>query len=122
MAVKALLFLVLVGIYACHDIVYGSRLAPDTDPILAAEWQKMEACSGLRGDFADLHVFTTSSIVADGVDKDGLWIAGLNWIILVDRVRAREKTIDHEMIHALLRGGSDHPAHYFNGVCGDLGS
>lgn len=113
---------VLLLCAACaHDITGLNEMVPYDNPaVLSPLWDNLEACSGLRGDFTTLHFFTAPSLVTDGRDTNGLWLGGFNWIVVIDRLKNEPRVWKHEMMHALLGGGSDHPAKYFNGVCGNL--
>lgn len=92
----------------------------DQSEMLPPLWNELENCSGLRGNFGTVHFFSTSELTADGMDIYGIWLGGLNWIVVVEKLKHNPRLLKHEMMHALLRGGSDHPAHYFNGICGDI--
>lgn len=84
-------------------------------------WTQLEACSGLRGDFASVRWYVEpNGLMAGGEWRGGVWLADRNAIVLAPPNRKDPFTIRHEEMHALLRGGSNHPARYFNGVCGNL--
>lgn len=57
---------------------------------------------------------------AGGVNLAGRWVRDGNAILLTPPYKADWKAISHEEMHALLRGGANHPARFFNGACGDL--
>lgn len=83
-------------------------------------WRAMEACSGLSGSFENVTWYHTPRLVLDGKIYDGGWLKRQNAIFIVDARLDNLVVIDHEITHALLQGGIDHPAQYFHGACGDL--
>lgn len=85
-------------------------------------WSKVEACSGLKGDFDSASFYSAASITRAGKQYGGAWVLEGNRIILAQGIFAPENEallIMHEEMHALLQSGT-HPASYFNGACGDL--
>lgn len=83
-------------------------------------WTELEACSGLRGDFDSVRwAVAPNGIRVKGKWKYGIWLPE-NVIVLAPNAVDNYITIKHEEVHALLRGGGNHPAKYFSGLCGDL--
>lgn len=103
------------------DIIVGEGAVQFTPPALYAElWQKMEACSGLAGDFNAVTWYHSPRIDVGGKSYDGGWLGKQNVIVIVDARVENIVVVSHEEMHALLQGGLDHPVKYFNGACGDL--
>lgn len=96
-------------------------VAIPTPSIARQTWNELEACSGLRGNFDAVRwLVEPNGIRVDGAWRGGAWIADWNAIVLAPPNQTDPFIIRHEEMHALLHGGSDHPAKYFNGACGDL--
>lgn len=84
------------------------------------EWHSMEMCSGLRGNFDLVAWYHTQHIMVRDSTFEGGYFAKHHAIVIPDYQINNKIVIDHEEMHALLRGGADHPAQYFNGSCGNL--
>jgi len=118
-----LLFVCAIAI-ACTDAtapidIVG--LTPYDAPMLAWRWTEVEKCSGLTGDFSKVTFYTATSISYKGEPYRAIWRKADNAIIFAGGTQFAPVIIDHEEMHALLRGGDDHPAHYFvDGPCGNL--
>lgn len=116
-----LLGLLCVLLSACHDITGLGQATAYNDPaFLRPLWVQLQQCSGLRGDFDAVRFETTPNLTTDGRETLGIWLPTGNRIVVVERLENDPRIWRHEMMHALLHGGSDHPAKYFNGVCGYL--
>lgn len=117
---RLLLILVLT---ACSTDITGLREAvPYDSPVLRPLWNEVEACSGISGDFNRVAFY----LAPNGIKRNGVWVNALweedgNRISLTPPFKNDPRTIKHEAMHALLQR-ADHPPHYFNGVCGDLGT
>jgi hypothetical protein len=85
-----------------------------------AWWEVLESCSGRRGDFDSVRWFRVLSgeINVRGETAFAAWYERGNRIALTSETE-RGELVRHEMLHALLQGGS-HPAEYFAVRCGDL--
>jgi len=77
-------------------------------------WQRVEQCSGLRGEFRRIHWFDVpGSVIPWGAETvNGLWHAPHD--IYLSDSSAHDSasgyfTARHEMLHDLLNGGGDHP-------------
>lgn len=79
-----------------------------------AEWQAVESCSGLSGDFNRIHWFgipETPFPCGDGLCS-GVWHAPHRIYIaqaFIHDSGSHYFTVRHEMLHDLLGGGADHP-------------
>ena len=89
-------------------------------------WNGLEACSKLSG---DLHAVDFYSVAAEtlpsslhGIRTVGMYFPSTNRIFIVQSEMWTTSVIRHEMMHALLRDESGHPAKYFgsDGLCGYL--
>lgn len=79
----------------------------------------MESCSGLRGDLSRVSFYTATRIGTAGAR--GYWRRTDDAIFILESLKDNTTAIDHEMTHALLQGGDNHPAAYFiDGPCGNL--
>lgn len=85
----------------------------------ATDWARLEACSGLKGDFNSVAWYVSPQIAVRDSTYRGAYLPKNHAIILLDNAVNIARIVDHEEMHALLRGGG-HPLQYFNGVCGDL--
>ena len=90
-------------------------------------WDSLEGCSGLRANFDAVRWYRTPELVVHGQRDAGVYFAGPNIIVLPERIlnpsfvgNGHDLIIEHEEMHALLRGVDGHPPKYFNGVCGWL--
>lgn len=118
---KKLACLLLFVLPACHDVTGLAEMTPITDTAFLREvWEATEACSGLHRDMGHVKFFSTPTLSADGQEIAGIWLSGLDWVVVIDKLKDNRRLLMHEDMHALLGGGSDHPARYFNGVCGDI--
>ena len=84
-------------------------------------WHKTEACSGLRGNVAQVEWFVVPNAsefpTSDG-EKVGLWTHSSTGtrIVIAGNFTESELVVRHEMLHALLdREG--HPSEYFEAKC-----
>lgn len=121
-AMKRLL-LVLILTACSADIMGLGEAVPYDSPMLRPLWNEVEACSGLQGNFDAVRWY----LAPNGIKRNGVWVGGLwdqdeNKIYLTPPHKDDPRMIKHEEMHALLGPtGNNHPPHYFNGVCGDLG-
>jgi hypothetical protein len=127
---RSLLLTAVLAIAACNnpdaltfeDELFLRNMVPFTPAAARTLWNEVEACSGLKGDFDAVRWFKAP----DGIKRRGAWVAaiwrsGSNEIIISPPYLGDPRTIKHEEMHALLRGGVDHPHHYFvDGPCGYL--
>ena len=121
-SIIVVLFALLAALPACSDAtapITIEGLAPYSDALLAYEWQRVESCSGLKGDFSAVTFYTATKIVYQGQTYRAIWRREDNAIIFSESLEHAPVAIQHEEMHALLHGGG-HPDHYFKGVCGDL--
>ena len=95
-------------------------------PLFRTLWNGLEACSKLSG---DLHAVDFYSVAAEtlpcslhGIRTVGMYFPSSNRIFIVQSEMWTTSVIRHEMMHALLKDESGHPAKYFgpDGVCGYL--
>jgi hypothetical protein len=129
------LSLYLVLLAACQsptnvlDLLDGLRGATQfTPPAHYRElWNGLERCSGLHANFDAVRWYRTPELVVRGQRDAGVYFAGPNIIVLPERIlnpsfvgNGHDLIIEHEEMHALLRGVDGHPPKYFNGVCGWL--
>lgn len=85
-------------------------------------WTDLEKCSGITRSWQEPTYYVLmgkSEIIVDGKSYWGYWMQDGNKIILVEPRATDTQLLRHEQMHALLQSG-EHPAQYFNGVCGDL--
>lgn len=89
--------------------------------LLNAIWVGLDHCTGETKNMADVEFYTVSDewIVVGGVQYWGYWFREGNRVFLTDRVKTSATALEHEMMHARLQT-SEHPAFWFNGVCGNL--
>jgi hypothetical protein len=122
----ALGVLALGGIVACADVFdpplpAGTRgFAPP--PIYSVWWEMTEACSGLRGSLAAVDWYIVPGIaylMNEGRPIGGYWSRGSNRIVLAEGAWQDGGLVRHEMLHALLRGGS-HPRTAYLERCGGV--
>jgi hypothetical protein len=127
---KRLIALAVVVLSACsnpegltfEDVLFLRNAAPFVPDNAEQLWNEVEACSGLKGDFSAVHWF----VAPDGIKLHGKWISAFwrregNAIVISPPYLHDTITIKHEEMHALLRGGVDHPHQYFvDGPCGNL--
>lgn len=96
----------------------------DPPPAIMAVWLgELEACSGLKADGGPIKYMTAEKIIARGEAKLAS-IHGDSITLRVDKAKVK-LAVQHEQMHWLLRNTpttSDHPAQYFNGACGNLGT
>ncbi len=119
MRFSALAFLLVA---ACESPVMSDVHPYDAPPIYRQWYAELEACSGLKGDFDAIRFFTAESITEGGEQRRGYWTPRHKITLqdnMVEPVFAW--LIKHEMMHDLLNSGA-HPAHYFDGACGNLGT
>lgn len=117
---KLALLLSLVALSACRDVTGPTGTPFTPPPIYRVWWAELEACSGLTGDFDGVRFYVVSSLTQNGVAAAGGYSKRNNAIVLVEKYLNRTETVQHEMMHALLRGIPGHPPQYFNGACGIL--
>lgn len=120
------LVILLVLLVACREAT-----APNIELLGAVQiqppanyltiWNETEACSGLVGDFGAVtfYIVQGDTFMIEGETYRGVWIRNGNRIVLASDWARVPQIIMHEEMHALLQGDG-HPAHYFNGVCGNL--
>lgn len=98
----------------------------DPPPAIMAVWlSELEACSGLsaEGQGGSIKYMTAERIIARGEAKLAS-IHGDSITLRADKAKVK-LAVQHEQMHWLLRNTpttSDHPAQYFNGACGNLGT
>lgn len=83
-------------------------------------WSAVEACSGLRGDFAAVRwAVGPDSALLGPEGLAGHWEGARNQITLARAYVLDGSVVRHEMLHALLaiRSGETHPPAYFRGRC-----
>ena len=89
-------------------------------------WNGLEACSKLS---RNLHAVNFYSVPVEtlpsslhGIRTVGMYFPASDRIFIVEAEKWNTSVIRHEMMHALLRDESGHPAKYFgpDGVCGYL--
>lgn len=111
---------------ACSDlgpenaVIEGKTSYPNAES-LRVNWEKMEACSHIKGNFDTVKFSIATSITWKGEAKGGIWLQDTNEIIVVDVALTfpDNRAVDHEIMHALLKHGG-HPSIFFDGLCGDL--
>lgn len=124
-------FLVLLSIAAvsCTDpLAPLPRGAVALDPLpsqYVSWWSDVEQCSGLHGDLELVRFFVVpgaSQIPAPGHQElvQGYWDPRGNEIVIGGFYESSALLVRHEMLHALLHGGGDHPPEYFRDKCGEL--
>ena len=83
-------------------------------------WAKTEACSGRKGDMAEVSFYAVDSpsgAIALGTEKGhGWWVRRGNRIYLPANSLSEEWLVRHEMLHALIQRGS-HPTEKFVAAC-----
>ena len=102
---------------ACLDpIAPPAGAQPMTPPpVYRFDWEQMEICSGLKGDFARVHWFRVPKVTfpcAEGGDCLGEWEAPHNIYLsetVVSGAPIANFVVAHEILHDLLGGGGDHP-------------
>jgi hypothetical protein len=110
----------LIALSACSDITGLTNATPYFNAALyPALWARLTACSGIGGDLAAIHFYSTPHIDEKGTELAGWWAKDGNKIFLEDAWKDDSRIVMHEMMHAKL-GHPGHPAEYFNGACGDL--
>lgn len=102
--------------------------ADDAAPLAPPAWYarayaSMERCSGLHGDFARVRWYHVSGSQVPAPDNGGYAAAvtypASHTIIIADFYAADTVVVEHEVMHELT-DILDHPAHWFDGACGDL--
>jgi hypothetical protein len=95
-------------------------------PQLEVLWNKIEACSGVTGDFSAVRFyvvpqrFKVPQEVGPGLLASGVWVESENAIYLASAYSTFDGLIMHEEMHALLQR-TDHPTQYFiHSACGPL--
>lgn len=113
-------FVVLLAACSITDLV--APLPEDAEPYensaFAQMWSEVEQCSGLRGDFSAVRFYVVPHFSSEQGVVKGQWYRP-HRIVLAVSWKNHPPTIKHEMMHDLLQD-SEHPPHYFNGVCGNL--
>lgn len=114
-------YLVALLLVACDSPVMVKEQPFDPPPLYREWYTKLEACSGINGDFDAIRFFSAESIMEGGKHRYGYWTPR-HKITLQDNMTEPVFgwLIKHEMMHDLIQSGS-HPPKYFNGVCGNLG-
>lgn len=118
--------LALLLLMACHplstlDVLRKEGATPLQPPAwYEADWHRLEACSGLKGDFAAVSWYQSPQIAVADSSYRGGYLPKNHAIVILDNALNNHTVVNHEEMHALLRGGMDHPIKYFNGSCGDL--
>jgi hypothetical protein len=80
-------------------------------------YAEVERCSGKMGDFSGVTFYVSKAHLHNNRTFDGYWEQESRSIVL--RNDWDESAGKHEMMHDILRN-TQHPIHFFNGVCGDL--
>lgn len=89
-------------------------------------WTELEACSKLSRRLDRVGFFyvrqETLPSTLHGIRTVGLYFPSSNRIFVVEAEKSNRQVVRHEMMHALLRDQSGHPAEYFgaDGRCGYL--
>jgi hypothetical protein len=123
-------FTVLTG---CSDVIGidqplekpGARKYFD-EPFFRPLWIGLEACSKLSGDLHSVHFYSVAAVTLPsslhGIRTVGMYFPSTNRIFILQSEMWNTKVIRHEMMHALLKDESGHPAKYFgsDGLCGYL--
>lgn len=89
---------------------------------VAAWWNEVEQCSGMRGDLSRVSFYIVpevSTFTWEGRDVIGLWMEKGNRIVLAGEFAFRDLNVRHEMLHAITRLGG-HPPRYFRDLCGAI--
>lgn len=116
----------LLACVACRDITPPEVARSTPMPALAPYalwWSAMEACSGLRGDFASVRWSVGDSALLAERGIGGEYYAPRRQIVLAPNLVLDGRLVRHEMLHALLNQGPGssqealHPSAYFRGGC-----
>ena len=123
-AVVASLLLVACSNPFAPDEPWKAGAVAYQSPTLEVLWNKIEACSGLKGDLTAVRFYVTPArfkVSAEGgaLPAAGVWVPDENAIYLARAYSQIDGLIMHEEMHALLHR-VDHPMSYFSGVCGPL--
>jgi hypothetical protein len=123
----ALCAVVLSG---CAEIMGGDTLEfPDGVKYFDAAlfqplWDDLKACSSLSGNLRSVDFFYVPHVTLPtslhGIRTVGMYFPKTNRIFIVETEKWNTAVIRHEMMHALLKDESGHPAKYFgsDGLCG----
>lgn len=119
-AVLLAMFLLLVACENPVAIEGSERFTPDPNWGWRATYAELSECAGVSGDYDDLAWFKARSVA--GPEDKGVWKPPARIYLEVTGAAAKRgvhgvevpfgwKTVQHEMVHDLLGGGShDHPA------------
>ncbi|MBC7895821.1 MAG: hypothetical protein H7066_10415 [Cytophagaceae bacterium] len=96
---------------------HATRFSPPE--VYRTWWKMVEACSGLRGAFDDVHWYRASVVELQEREGNGTlayWEERGNRIVLSDNVVDFGRGVRHEMLHALVRQRG-HPRELFAERC-----
>jgi hypothetical protein len=87
----------------------------------ASWWQLTERCSGLEGEFHNVHWLTVPNTTFDveGETVQGAYFPDGDRIVIARGQERDGRLVRHEMLHALLNRPG-HPRDQFLGACGDV--
>jgi hypothetical protein len=113
--------LVLIGCSSTTAPTVGDGIQRLDAPAIYRTWySEVKACSGLTGNYDALTLRTATNIAVGNDVFSGYWTPPHTITIRFETVWLYDETlIKHEFLHDVLQRG-DHPAQYFNGVCGNL--
>ena len=126
-AACALSVLAAAAIVSCADSVTAplpvgaQRFTPPE--VFRRWWALTEQCSGLAGDYDAVTWYVVPGVASipgsDGSPVQGTWELKENRIVLAGDAQFAGDLVRHEMLHALLHGGT-HPRDEFIGKCGGV--